>query len=63
MECLLEPFTPFPAKFYIPRLGMNNLWKGQSMSQRDDKKYQERVAPVVEENDKKRREVSPEPQE
>jgi hypothetical protein len=33
------------------------------MSQRDDKKYQERVAPVVEENDKKRREASPESQE
>ncbi len=30
---------------------------------RDDKKYQERAVPVVEENDKKRREASSEPQE
>ena len=28
------------------------------MSQRDDKKYRERIAPVIEENDKKRRETS-----
>ncbi|PTQ82320.1 hypothetical protein C8R21_10580 [Nitrosospira multiformis] len=63
MECLLEPFTPFAAKVYIPYPGIDPLWKGRSMIQRDDNKYRERVTPVIEENDKNWREASSEPQE